>query len=116
MRFRRNPHWDPALRPLTGLDQAVSDYVEADPGYEGAIARIRELLLYLLPLYEAQGKAYVNIAFGCTGGRHRSVHVAERFGKWLHDAGFSPTVAHRNLTSRPIDALEGPVNESKSLK
>ncbi len=109
MRFLRNPHWDDRLRPLTGLDKPVSDYVEADPGYAGAVTRIRDLLIYLLPLYEAQGKAYVNIAFGCTGGRHRSVHIAEQFGKWLREAGFSPTVTHRNLTSRPIDALEGPI-------
>jgi RNase adapter protein RapZ len=109
MRFLRNPHWDADLRPLTGLDDAVSAYVAADPAYNEAVDKIRDLLLYLLPLYDAQGKAYVNIAFGCTGGRHRSVHVAERFGKWLHEAGFSPTVTHRNLTSRPIDALEGPV-------
>ncbi len=109
MRFLRNPHWDSTLRPKTGLDAQVSEYVEADPAYAGAVTKIRDLLLYLLPLYDAQGKAYVNIAFGCTGGRHRSVHVAEQFGKWLHDAGFSPTVSHRNLTSRPIDALEGPV-------
>ncbi len=118
MRFLRNPHWDDLLRPMTGLDQAVSDYVEADPAYDEAVAKIRDLLLYLLPLYDAQGKAYVNIAFGCTGGRHRSVHVAEQFGKWLREAGFSPTVAHRNLTSRAIDALEEPAggaprNESK---
>ena len=109
MRFLRNPHWNDVLRPMTGLDQAVSDYVEADPAYSLAVAKIRDLLLYLLPLYDAQGKAYVNIAFGCTGGRHRSVHVAEQFGKWLREAGFSPTVAHRNLTSRAIDALEGPM-------
>lgn len=108
MRFLRNPHWDNVLRPQTGLDAAVSEYVEADPAYDDAVAKIRDLILFLLPLYDAQGKAYVNIAFGCTGGRHRSVHVAEQFGKWLREAGFSPTVAHRNLTSRPIDALEGP--------
>lgn len=108
MRFLRNPHWDNVLRPQTGLDAAVSEYVEADPAYADAVAKIRDLILFLLPLYDAQGKAYVNIAFGCTGGRHRSVHVAEQFGKWLREAGFSPTVAHRNLTSRPIDALEGP--------
>ncbi len=112
LRFLRNPHWDNNLRPMTGLDQAVSDYVEADPAYEDAVTKIRDLLLYLLPLYDAQGKAYVNIAFGCTGGRHRSVHVAEQFGKWLRDAGFSPTVAHRNLTSRAIDALEGPAGSA----
>jgi RNase adapter protein RapZ len=109
MRFLRNPHWDADLRPLTGMDAAVSAYVEADPAYREAVHKIRDLLLYLLPLYDAQGKAYVNIAFGCTGGRHRSVHVAQQFGKWLRVAGFSPTVTHRNLTSRPIDALEGPV-------
>jgi RNase adapter protein RapZ len=108
MRFLKNPHWDNDLRPMTGLDQLVSEYVESDPAYESAVSKIRDLLLYLLPLYDAQGKAYVNIAFGCTGGRHRSVHIAEQFGKWLREAGFSPTVMHRNLTSRPIDALEGP--------
>jgi RNase adapter protein RapZ len=109
MRFLRNPHWDADLRPLTGMDAVVSAYVAADPSYEEAVTKIRDLLLFLLPLYDGQGKAYVNIAFGCTGGRHRSVHVAEQFGKWLREAGFSPTVTHRNLTSRPIDALEGPV-------
>jgi RNase adapter protein RapZ len=109
MRFLRNPHWDADLRPLTGMDTVVSAYVAADPSYEEAVTKIRDLLLFLLPLYDGQGKAYVNIAFGCTGGRHRSVHVAEQFGKWLREAGFSPTVTHRNLTSRPIDALEGPV-------
>ena len=108
MRFLRNPHWNDLLRPLTGLDQAVCDYVEADPAYAEAVAKIRDLLLYLLPLYDAQGKAYVNIAFGCTGGRHRSVHVAEQFGKWLREAGFSPTVAHRNLTSQATNAMEEP--------
>lgn len=116
MRFLRNPHWNDVLRPLTGLDQAVSDYVEADLSYEEAVAKISDLLLYLLPLYDAQGKAYVNIAFGCTGGRHRSVHVAEQFGKWLREAGFSPTVSHRNLTSRSIDALEGPAGDMPRRK
>jgi RNase adapter protein RapZ len=109
MRFLRNPHWDPALKSLTGLDDVVAQFVAADPAYDNALAKIRDLLLTLLPLYDGHGKAYVNIAFGCTGGRHRSVHVAEVFGKWLRDAGFSLTVMHRNLTSRSIDALEAPV-------
>lgn len=116
LRFLRNPHWDNELRPMTGLDAEVSAYVEADPAYQEAMAKIRDLLAFLLPLYDAQGKAYVNIAFGCTGGRHRSVHVAEQFGKWLRDDGFSPTVSHRNLTSRPIDALEGPANGADTKK
>ena len=110
LRFLRNPHWDNILRPLTGLDPKVSAYVESDAKYPEAMEKIRSLLLFLLPLYDGQGKAYVNIAFGCTGGRHRSVHVAEQFGKWLREEGFSPTIAHRDLTSRPIDALEGPAN------
>ena len=110
LRFLRNPHWDSALRPLTGLDASVSEYVAADPKYDEALQKIRELLRFLLPLYDEQGKAYVNIAFGCTGGRHRSVHVAETFGRWLREDGFALTVTHRNLTSRPIDALEEPAN------
>lgn len=110
LRFLRNPHWDNALRPLTGLDASVAEYVAADPKYDEAVQKIRELLRFLLPLYDEQGKAYVNIAFGCTGGRHRSVHMAEKFGSWLREDGFALTVAHRNLTSGPIDALEEPAN------
>ncbi|HEV7233014.1 MAG TPA: RNase adapter RapZ, partial [Sphingorhabdus sp.] len=66
LRFLRNPHWDNDLRPMTGLDPEVSAYVEADPEYAEAMAKIRDLLSFLLPLYDEQGKAYVNIAFGCT--------------------------------------------------
>ncbi|MBJ6121046.1 RNase adapter RapZ [Sphingomonas mollis] len=107
MRFLRNPHWDPALKPGTGLDPDVAAYVAADPAYEAAVSRIEELLALLLPRYRAEGKAYVSIAIGCTGGRHRSVHVAERIGRFLCDAGFSPTVAHRDLGAAPQDSLEG---------
>lgn len=106
MRFLRNPHWDEELRPMSGLDPAVADYVAADPAYDDAVSRIEELLLLLLPRYEAEGKAYVAIAFGCTGGRHRSVHVAARVGERLRSAGFSPTVSHRDLASRPDDSAE----------
>ena len=108
MRFLRNPHWDAALRPGTGLDADVSAYIAADTAYEAAIGRIEELLLLLLPRYRAEGKSYVTVAFGCTGGRHRSVHVAERVGARLRDAGFSPTVSHRDLGAAPQDSLEGP--------
>ena len=106
MRFLRNPHWDDTLRPMSGLDRQVADYVAADPAYEDAVSKIEDLLLLLLPRYEAEGKAYVTIAFGCTGGRHRSVHVTERIGERLRNAGFSPTVSHRDLASRPDDSLE----------
>jgi UPF0042 nucleotide-binding protein len=107
MRFLRNPHWDEKLRPGTGLDPDVAAYVAADPAYDDAMKQIEDLLLLLLPRYRAEGKAYVTIAFGCTGGRHRSVHVAERVAKRLRDAGFSPTVTHRDLGAAPQDSLEG---------
>ncbi|WP_430386002.1 RNase adapter RapZ [Blastomonas fulva] len=107
MRFLRNPHWDRDLRPLTGLDAPVGAFVMEDPAYQGAVDRIVDLLSYLLPHYQAGAKAYVHIAIGCTGGRHRSVFVAEQITKRLQEAGFCPTVQHRNLTSRPVDAIEG---------
>jgi RNase adapter protein RapZ len=69
--------------------------------------QIRDLLLTLLPRYEAQGKAYVHIAFGCTGGRHRSVFTAEQMTAALREHGYSPTVLHRNLGSRAADLVEG---------
>lgn len=106
MRFLRNPHWVPALRPGTGLDADVAGYVSDDPSYDDAMTRIEELLIMLLPRYRAEGKSYVTVAFGCTGGRHRSVHVAARVARRLLDAGFSPTVSHRDLAAAPQDALE----------
>ncbi len=108
MRFLRNPHWDPRLRPGTGLDAEVAQYVMADPAYEAAVSRIEDLLLLLLPRYKAEGKSYVSVAIGCTGGRHRSVHVAERIAGRLRAEGFSPTVNHRDLGAAPQDSLEGP--------
>ncbi|MFN3423839.1 MAG: RNase adapter RapZ [Novosphingobium meiothermophilum] len=107
MRFLANPHWVDALRPQTGQDAAVGDYIRTDPAFAEAFSRIRDLLLLLLPRYEEQGKAYVHVAFGCTGGRHRSVFMAEQIASALRDAGFSPTLLHRNLASRPADLLEG---------
>ena len=106
MRFLRNPHWEEALRPKTGQDAEVAAYIAEDPAYEEAVGQIERLLATLLPRYAESGKTYVTIAFGCTGGRHRSVHVAERVARYLQDAGFSPTVSHRNTESAPQDALE----------
>lgn len=107
MRFLDNPHWDMNLRPMTGQDQPVADHVRKDPAFDEAFARIRDLILMLLPRYRAQGKAYVNIAFGCTGGRHRSVFVAEEMTRVLTDEGYAPSLTHRNLASRPADGMEG---------
>ena len=106
MRFLDNPHWVPELREQTGLDEPVAAHIQADPAFGPAFARISETLTELLPRYAAQDRSYLNIAFGCTGGRHRSVFSAERAAEVLREAGFSPTVIHRNLGSRPADPLE----------
>lgn len=106
MRFLDNPHWVEELRAQTGLDKAVGEHISADPAFAPAFERITALLAELLPHYSAQGRSYLNIAFGCTGGRHRSVYSAERAAQALRTAGFSPTVIHRNLGSRPADPLE----------
>jgi len=107
VRYLRNPHWDPKLKPGTGLDPDVAAYVMADPAYEDSLVQIETLILTLLPRYRAEGKSYVTIAFGCTGGRHRSVHVADRVARTLRAAGHEPTITHRNLDSAPQDGLEG---------
>jgi UPF0042 nucleotide-binding protein len=108
MRFLDNPHWIPELRKQTGLDDAVGAHIRKDQAFSAAFDQIRSLLETLLPRYQAQGKSYVNIAFGCTGGRHRSVFTAETMAEALRSAGFSPTVLHRNLGSRSADQIEGP--------
>jgi len=107
MRFLNNPHWDKVLRPMTGREGPVGDFIREDPAFDEAFTRIRDLLLLLLPRFQAQGKAYVHIAFGCTGGRHRSVFMAEQIGAALRASGFSPTMIHRNLGSRAADLVEG---------
>ena len=106
MRFLDNPHWVPDLRPLTGQDAPVGEHIARDPAFADAFTRIRDLITMLLPRYAAQGKPYVHVAFGCTGGRHRSVYTAERMAEDLRTAGFSPTVRHRNLGSRAADEIE----------
>jgi len=107
MRFLANPHWEDDLRPLTGMDESVGTFIGKDPAFGEAYERILGLIEMLLPRYRAQGKAYVHIAFGCTGGRHRSVFTAEQIAAALRRSGFSPTLLHRNLGSRAADLLEG---------
>lgn len=106
MRFLRNPYWDETLRPMSGIDEPVALHIRADPAYNEALMRIEDLLLLLLPRYRAEGKAYVTVAFGCTGGQHRSVHVAERVTKKLKNAGFSPTVSHRDMGGHHSDSID----------
>ncbi len=114
MRFLANPHWDVALRPLTGEDPAVAAYVAADPAFAPAVDRIADLLLTLLPGYGREGKAYLTIAVGCTGGRHRSVAVARELHTRLLAAGHAPLLVHRDLASTGNDAAiltAAPVSE-----
>jgi UPF0042 nucleotide-binding protein len=106
MRFLDNPHWEPELRPLTGIDQPVREHLAKDPAWEQAMDRLEALLTDWIPRYWAAGKSYVTVAFGCTGGRHRSVCTAEEMASRLRTAGFSPNVRHRDLASEPSDTIE----------
>jgi len=106
MRFLKNPHWDAALRPLTGTDPAVAAHVAGDPAFAPAFNAIMGLLALLLPGYAREGRAYVTVAFGCTGGRHRSVAVAQAASEWLQQAGWPNSVAHRDRAREAIDETE----------
>jgi UPF0042 nucleotide-binding protein len=106
MRFLPNPHWIDALRPLTGIDQPVRDYLASDPAWNETMGRIESLLIDWIPRYWAAGKSYVTVAFGCTGGRHRSVAAAFEMAERLRNSGFAPNVRHRDLASPPSDTIE----------
>jgi len=97
VRFLRNPHYDLKLRPLSGHDHAVADYIGTDLDFQPFFDNLTRLIKPLLSRYAAEGKSYLTIAFGCTGGRHRSVFVAERFGTWLREIGQKPHLHHRDL-------------------
>ena len=96
-RFLPNPHWDENLRPLTGLDEEVQRFVAETELAEGFISRVQSLLDYLIPAYVDEGKSVLTIAFGCTGGHHRSVTMAERFGASLRDSGVKLRIRHRDI-------------------
>ncbi len=104
VRFLRNPHWDNALRPFTGQDPRVAAYIEDDPECTPFIERLTGFLAPLLPRYRAEGKSYLTIAFGCTGGKHRSVYVAERLTAWLRGQGIDAGLNHRGLDRLPDEA------------
>ena len=97
VRFLDNPYYDPELRPLIGSDAKVAAYIERDPGFRPFFAALWRLLQQLLPLYEKEGKTYLTIGIGCTGGRHRSVYVADRFAAQLRAAGVRTELSHRDL-------------------
>ena len=97
VRFLANPHYDPLLRPLTGRDEAVAAHVQADPGFAAFFNNLTVLLEPLLPRYRREGKSYLTLAIGCTGGRHRSVAVAERLAAWLADKVPQVKLSHRDV-------------------
>ncbi len=106
MRFIANPHWVDELRGLTGSERAVREYCAKDPGWGPAMDSIEALLRDLIPRYWAAGKTYLTVAFGCTGGRHRSVAAAVEMAERLREAGFPANIRHRDLASAPSDSVE----------
>ena len=101
-RFLPNPHWIPELRSLTGLDEEVRNYVLGQESTTAFLEHMVPLLEFLIPSYVDEGKAYLTIAFGCTGGHHRSVSLAEEFGRILTDNGHTLRTRHRDLESKEM--------------
>jgi UPF0042 nucleotide-binding protein len=108
VRFLPNPHWEDELREQTGEDPAVVAWLERDAAWGEMLERTVSLLNDWIPRYWAAGKNYVTVAFGCTGGRHRSVAAAGAVAERLRKAGFSPNIRHRDLASPPRNVIERP--------
>ena len=99
-RFLQNPYWNPDLRALNGLDQAVADYIAGDSRLQPFFGQVRDLILSLLPAFREEGKSHISIAFGCTGGQHRSVTLAEMLTNALAEKGWQVSKRHRELERR----------------
>jgi len=97
VRFLDNPHYVPELKPHSGRDEDVAAFIAADPGFAPFFAGLTSLIRPLLPRFTAEGKSYLTIAIGCTGGRHRSVYVAEKLAAWLREQGQQVDLRHRDL-------------------
>ncbi len=97
VRFLPNPHFVPELKELTGGDQAVVDFMHRHPETAQIVGKVEDLLLFLVPKYGEEGKTYLTVAVGCTGGRHRSVMVANELGLRLRERGQKPNIVHRDL-------------------
>ena len=121
-RFLRNPHYDPVLRPRTGLDEAVASYIEADPDFDGYVTSIKAMLTLVLPRFVQEGKKYATIAVGCTGGRHRSVHIVNLLARSLpapsgnqaEQREWRVTVTHRELEREGLTSVL-PADDACSL-
>lgn len=107
-RFLKNPHWQPDLRGLDGRAPEVAAFVRADPRFESFHRRVTELVTELLPAYQAEGKSYLSIGFGCTGGQHRSVVMAESLAETLAQGDWQVSIRHRELERRGEGGLRRP--------
>jgi len=96
-RFLRNPYWEQDLRPFNGQNPKVGAYIQADPRFDSFFTKVHELVAFLLPAYAEEGKSHLAIAFGCTGGQHRSVFVAEKLANALAASGWQVSKRHREL-------------------
>ena len=96
LRFLPNPHFVPELRPYTGEDPRVREYIMSKPDSVEFLARLKGFIEYLLPRYRSEGKSYLTIGFGCTGGRHRSVAVSLMIAEWLRQNGYDVIIKHRD--------------------
>ncbi|WP_458791835.1 RNase adapter RapZ [Yoonia sp. MH D7] len=103
-RFLRNPHWDDSLRSMDGRDAAVDAYVTADPRFAPFFEKIKDLVDFLLPAHKEEGKSHLSIGFGCTGGQHRSVTVAQRLAEALAKDGWQVSKRHREMERRDAQA------------
>jgi UPF0042 nucleotide-binding protein len=97
VRFLPNPHFVDGLRPLDGRDPRVREFIFKHEESRELLRRLQDLIRFLMPCYEREGKAYLTMAIGCTGGRHRSVALVEELRPFLEELGFSPTVVHRDM-------------------
>lgn len=113
MRFLQNPHYEKDLREMTGLDAAVGAFIEKDPDFAAIDKDLTRLCGRLLPRYAREGKSYLTIAFGCTGGRHRSVYMAERMAKAIGGWGFSASTRHLELANRESEGQIGSHRENE---
>ena len=114
VRFLRNPHYDPDLRPLTGQNETVQRFIAEDPGFDDFMDRLTGLLTPLVPRYAQEGKSYLTIAVGCTGGKHRSVFVAERLAAWLNHNLTRVRLTHRDMPVPPETIAPGEGNGTTS--
>ncbi|MGI9509031.1 MAG: RNase adapter RapZ [Geminicoccaceae bacterium] len=114
VRFLANPHYDVRLRPMTGIDLPVQNYIDGDPKFRKLLQDLEQFIVPLLPAYQLEGKSYLTIAFGCTGGRHRSIATAELFAERLRASGWAAQVRHRDTPEANARAKDLPTSGSPS--